>query len=49
LVVNEQFNTDIEKYIVEHWQKQLNVPIDIEVVDSIPLMHNNKRRTIIED
>ena len=49
LVVNEQYSPDIERYIIDFWQKQLSVPISITLVDEIPLMHNNKRLTIIEE
>lgn len=49
LVVNEQYNRQIEQYIVDHWQSLLGVPVSVSVVDDIPLMHNNKRLTIVEE
>lgn len=49
LVVNEQYNHDIEHYIIDFWQQQLNVPVSVELVDEIPLMKNNKRLTIVEE
>lgn len=49
LVVNDLYNQDIERYIVDHWQSLLGVPVSVSVVDDIPLMHNNKRLTIIEE
>jgi len=49
LVVTNQYSTDIEQHIKEHWQQLLGVTIDIAIVDEIPLMHNNKRLTIIEE
>lgn len=49
LVVNEQYNSDIEHYIIDFWHQQLDVPINVIVVDEIPLMKNNKRLTIVEE
>ena len=49
LVVNEQYNNDIERYIVDFWHERLNVPVNVERVDEIPLMKNNKRLTIIDE
>ena len=49
LVVNEQYNLDIEHYIIDFWQQQLKVPVNIELVEEIPLMDNNKRMTIINE
>lgn len=49
LVVNDQYTPDIEHYIINFWQQQLNVPVSVSIVDEIPLMHNNKRLTIVEE
>ena len=49
LVVNDQYNAEIERYIIDFWHQQLGVPVDVAVVDEIPLMHNNKRLTIVEE
>lgn len=49
LVVNGQYTPDIEQYIIDFWQQQLGVPVDVSLVDEIPLMHNNKRLTIIKE
>ncbi len=49
LVVNEQYTSDIEQYIIDFWQQQLGVPVNVAIVDKIPLMHNNKRLTIIKE
>lgn len=49
LVVNDQYTLDIEHYIIDFWQQQLNVPVSVSIVDEIPLMHNNKRLTIVEE
>lgn len=49
LVVNEQYTAEIERYIIDFWQQQLGVPVNVELVDEIPLMKNNKRLTIIEE
>lgn len=49
LVVNDQYTPEIEKYIIDFWQQQLNVSVSVELVDKIPLMKNNKRLTIVEE
>ena len=49
LVVNDQYTPDIEHYIIDFWQQQLGVPVYVTIVDEIPLMHNNKRLTIVEE
>ena len=49
LVVNDQYTPDIERYIVDHWHERLGVPVNVELVDAIPLMKNNKRLTIVND
>lgn len=49
LVVNNQYSKTIERYIVDYWQEQFGKPVGIELVDSIPLMHNNKRLTIVDE
>ncbi|MCR5588633.1 MAG: phenylacetate--CoA ligase family protein [Bacteroidales bacterium] len=49
LVVNEQYTSGIERYIINFWEQQLDVPISVSIVDEIPLMHNNKRLTIVEE
>ena len=49
LVVNKQYNLDIEHYIINFWHQQFGVPVSVELVDEIPLMKNNKRLTIVEE
>ena len=49
LVVSDRFNLEIERYIVDFWQQKLGVPVNVETVDEIPLMHNNKRLTVVEE
>ena len=49
LMVNEQYTSDIEHYIIDFWQQHFGVPVSVELVDEIPLMKNNKRLTIVEE
>lgn len=49
LVANEQFSVDVEKYIIDFWQQQTGMTVDVQLVDEIPLMKNNKRITIINE
>ncbi len=49
LVVTPQYSEAIQQYIIDFWTKQFNRPVTIEIVPEIPLMHNNKRLTIVEE
>lgn len=49
LVAERQYNSDVERTTIDFWQQRLGVPVDIAVVDEIPLMHNNKRLTIVNE
>ena len=49
LVVNDCYNAEVEKYIIQSWQRELGVPVRVEVVEEIPLMDNNKRRVIVNE
>ena len=49
LVVNNTYTPAIEQYIIDHWHNLLQVPVNVAIVDEIPLMHNNKRLTIVEE
>lgn len=49
LVVNSQYDTATERYIIDFWQQQTGMPVAIEVVDEIPLMHNNKHIAIVDE
>ena len=47
IVTNRDFNSTSFQDIIDYWQPKLGVNISVSIVDDIPLMHNNKRRTII--
>lgn len=49
LVVNAAYDKEVEMYILDFWQKELGVPVYIEIVKEISIMQNNKRRFIIND
>lgn len=49
LVANKNYTPDTERTIINYWQQQLNVSVDVKLVDEIPLMKNNKRLTIVEE
>lgn len=49
LVVNAHFNSNDEKQVVAYWQPRLEMPVNVEIVDDIPLMSNNKRITIVDE
>lgn len=49
LVVNNTYTAAIEQYIIDYWHNLLQVPVTVSIVDEIPLMHNNKRLTIVEE
>lgn len=49
LVVNERYDKGVEQYIVNYWSEKLQFPVKVMVVDEIPMMHNHKHRTIINE
>ena len=49
LVVNDQYTPEIGHYIIDFWQQQLGVSVNVELVEEIPLMKNNKRLTIVAE
>lgn len=49
LVANGNYTSDSAFSIVNHWHTLLGVSVDIEIVNEIPLMNNNKRLTIVEE
>lgn len=49
LVVNNRYSDRVGEYIAQFWQREFGVPVTIELVTEIPIMHNNKRRFIITE
>ena len=49
LVVNNRYDACDEQNIIKYWSKELGVPVDVVLVDEIPLMNNNKRIVIIDE
>ena len=47
IVTSKDFASSKIQDIVDYWQPKLGVTVSVKLVDDIPLMHNNKRRTII--
>ena len=49
LVVNINFDESVADFIKCHWEKEMQTPIEIQVVDYIPLTQSGKRKFIIND
>lgn len=49
IVTNKEFVPQKKQNIIDFWQPKLKVPVSVNIVDDIPLMHNNKRKTIINE
>ena len=47
LVVNENYDTDVEHYLIEYWSHEFGSKVDIKILERMPIMHNNKRKFII--
>ena len=47
IVINKCFESSKILNIIDYWQPKLGAPVSVSIVDEIPLMHNNKRQTII--
>lgn len=49
LVVNQDYDYQVESFIKRFWEKELQVKVTIHLMDTIPLNHNNKRKFIIDE
>ena len=49
LVVNENYDTEVGNYIIRFWQQEFGVPVTIELLAELPVLHNNKRHFIISE
>lgn len=49
LVVNKLFSSEDGHNIIQYWSSCIGKPVAIETVDKLPLMHNNKHLSIIEE
>ena len=49
ITVNEKYTDSDQKKIINYWHSLLQTPIIVTTVDDIPLMHNNKWLTIIDE
>ena len=49
LVVNNLFSSNDKHRIIHHWSSRVGKIVEIEIVDKLPLMANNKRLSIIEE
>ncbi len=47
LVVNGNYNSSVEDFIIRYWSNELGCKVSVLVVPRIPIMQNNKRRFII--
>lgn len=47
LVVNENYDSDVEHYLVKYWSQEFGSKVDIKILDRMPITHNNKRKFII--
>lgn len=49
IVPNNQYSETVQHFIIDHWCKLFENNVFVELVPEIPLMHNNKRLTIVEE
>lgn len=49
LAVNGNYDVEVGNYIIRFWQQEFDVPVTIELLKEIPIMHNNKRHFIINE
>lgn len=47
IVVNEKYDDGVGVFLKKYWEKEFGAPVEVQVVDRIRLMGNNKRRFII--
>lgn len=49
IVTNNHYSESTNQVIVQYWQQKLGTSVSVVCVDTIPLMNNNKRLTIVEE
>lgn len=49
LKINNNFNNEARLFIQNYWEKEFKVPIEIEIVEEIPLTKSGKRKFIIKE
>lgn len=49
ITVNEEYSDSDKEKIISYWHNLLQTPVIVTIVDDIPMMHNNKRLTIINE
>ncbi|MBQ8704593.1 MAG: phenylacetate--CoA ligase family protein [Bacteroidales bacterium] len=49
LMVNSNYTKAQSAAIADYWHRELDMPVVVEIVDHIPLMHNNKYLTIVDE
>lgn len=49
LIITPYYTDLFEQEIVSHWTKELKCKVIVEKVDKLPLMHNNKRKIIVNE
>lgn len=47
LVVNKKYDSEVERFLTKYWCMEFKSNVDIQIVDKIPIMNNNKRKFII--
>ena len=47
LRVNDKYDQEVERYLIDYWTREFGAPVEITIVDRIPIMGNNKCRFII--
>lgn len=49
LVVNKSYNASIERFIIDYWEKEMGITVQIKLLDDIPLTQSGKHKFIIND
>jgi phenylacetate-CoA ligase len=49
IIVNSNYSPSVAVYIKDFWQSEMDFPVEVEVVDEIPLTISGKRKFIIQE
>ncbi len=47
LVINGNYDQSVREFIISHWSKEFGSPVEVEIVEKIPLTNSGKRKFII--
>jgi phenylacetate-CoA ligase len=47
LIINGNYDQSVREFIISYWRKEFDSPVEVEIVEKIPLINSGKRKFII--